>query len=135
VQFGVAQLASRAASICWRPPNLVIAMSPKMVTRVSASASDRKDSSNSSGDGSATNRPKRATRSSAWNSTGHEAASLHQTPPRTLPRTRERGLSANFCFQCSPSPIYNDERPHEAIAFRLPRERYLQAPTAVQEAA
>jgi transposase InsO family protein len=31
--------------------------------------------------------------------------------------------------------IYNDERPHEAIAFRLPRERYLQAPIAVEEAA
>ena len=29
-------------------------------------------------------------------------------------------------------PIYNDERPYEAIAFRLPRERYLQAPIAVE---
>ena len=31
--------------------------------------------------------------------------------------------------------IYNEERPHEAIAFRLPQERYLQAPVTVEEAA
>jgi len=31
--------------------------------------------------------------------------------------------------------VYNEERPHEAIAFRLPRERYLQPPVTVEEAA
>ena len=31
--------------------------------------------------------------------------------------------------------IYNEERPHEAIAFALPRQRYLQAPVTDEEAA
>ena len=31
--------------------------------------------------------------------------------------------------------IYNDERPHEAIAFQLPRQRYLQTPGVTEEAA